>query len=272
MSVSEFDDPTGEQLIAWTENTMGCDPRIVRSHRRPRQSRRGPATLIALAAAVALGITGVTYTTAPSTDPHTQAQSGQFVAPTDLDALTDRASDDVAATRRERQTIQQTPAKPKPAVKAKAKAKAQSAPTQPTISWANPVTPVSITSCYGSRWGTTHKGIDYNGETGDKVRSVGAGVVVQSGWRFSGLGYSVVVRHSGGWMTLYGHLSKATARPGQKVSAGDLVGLMGSTGNSTGSHLHLGLAKTSNLGSLFDTLTDPAPWLRSRDIPAGRCK
>lgn len=266
------EDTAAHDLVIDEWQNVGNTCRVIRSHRRLRQSRRGPVTLIALAAAVALGITGVTYTTAPTTDSHAQAQSGQFVAPTDLNALTDRASDDVAATRRERQTIQQTPAKPKPAVKAKAKAKAKVAPAKPTISWANPVTPVSITSCYGSRWGTTHKGIDYNGETGDKVRSVGAGVVVQSGWRFGGLGYSVVVRHSGGWMTLYGHLSKATARPGQKVSAGDLVGLMGSTGNSTGSHLHLGLAKTSNLGSLFDTLTDPAPWLRSRDIPAGRCK
>lgn len=268
MSVNEFDDPTGEQLIAWTEDTMGCEHHVIRSHRRPRQSRRGPVSLIVLAAAVAMGITAVAYTAAPADDDAqftTASQGGEFVP---IDDLAARAAREEAASRHERQVIgQRLNAMPENKVKKEKKA----SPTLRKPRWVNPVAVVKITSCFGARWGSTHKGIDYDGETGDKIRSVGAGTVVQAGWRYNGLGYSVVVRHVGGWMTLYGHLSKVTARPGQKVSAGDLVGLMGSTGHSTGSHLHLGAAKTSSLSNLFNSLVNPASWLRGNGIPAGRC-
>lgn len=246
-------------LDQW-QHEAGAECHVIRSHRQPRQSRRGPVTLIALAAAVALGITGTAYTAAPT---DVESTAGEFVSPSAVDDMAaQRASQDDTTSRHERQVItQQFNQLPPKAKKA----------TPPKPRWVNPLTAVKITSCYGSRWGTTHKGIDYNGETGDKVRSIGAGMVVQAGWRYSGLGYSVVVRHAGGWMTLYGHLSKVAARPGQKVSAGDLVGLVGSTGHSTGSHLHLGAAKTSNLSNLFNSLVNPAPWLRGNGIPAGRC-
>lgn len=266
------DDTTAHDLLINEWQYVGNETRVIRSHRRPRQSRRGPASLIALAAAVALGITSVAHTTAPDDSRVvTASQGGEFVVPPtiSIDDLIKRSQE--PASRSEREVISQQFKTLRQAEKAKSTPKVPSKPKPPTSRWVNAVAKVKVTSCYGPRNGGTHKGMDFDGETGDKIRSVGSGTVVQAGWRYSGLGYSVVVKHANGWMTLYGHLSKVTARTGQKVSAGDLVGLMGSTGKSTGSHLHLGVAKTSSLGSLFNTLTNPAPWLKSRGLATGKC-
>lgn len=83
----------------------------------------------------------------------------------------------------------------------------------------------------------THKGIDLDLETGDPVYAVWGGRVKVAGW-VNGYGYAVYIDHGNGWETRYGHLSKVSVNVGQNVSAGELVGLGGSTGNSTGSHLH----------------------------------
>lgn len=262
---SEFDhEPTGEQLIDWVEGEMGRT-RVIRSHRRPRSTQRGPVALFVFAATVACGITATVYTQALADNETVIAAGGEFVEPT-LDDLIERANRDAETTSR---SERESPLITMVPLTGYAKAK-EKKPPKPR--WAQPTTRVKVTSCYGPRWGRHHKGIDFDGNTGDKIRSVGKGTVVQAGWRYSGLGYSVVVKHANGWMSLYGHMSKVSVRTGQKVNAGDLVGLMGSTGNSTGSHLHLGIAKTSNLGSIFNTLVNPAPWMKSRDLSVGKCK
>lgn len=141
----------------------------------------------------------------------------------------------------------------------------------PPARWVSPVARQKITSCYGPRNDRTHKGIDFSASTGTKIRAVGAGTVVQAGWRYSGLGNSVVIKHGNGQMSVYGHASKVLVRTGQKVSAGSSVALVGSTGNSTGPRLHFGYAPTNNLGLVFDQLVNPAPWLRSKGIKLSRC-
>lgn len=82
-----------------------------------------------------------------------------------------------------------------------------------------------------------HSGIDIEGDRGDKIRSTASGKVILAGWN-GGYGQCVIVAHQSGYQTLYGHLSKILVRRGQKVNASQLVGLMGSTGHSTGTHLH----------------------------------
>ena len=93
------------------------------------------------------------------------------------------------------------------------------------------------TSNYGWRWNRGHHGVDIGLSTGDPVMAAFSGTVRVAG-RMGGYGNCVVVRHANGLETLYGHLSKINVKPKQEVTAGEVIGLGGSTGNSTGPHLH----------------------------------
>lgn len=95
----------------------------------------------------------------------------------------------------------------------------------------------STTSAFGERWGRLHAGLDIANDVGTPIRAAQAGTVILAGWN-GGYGNSVVIDHGGGLSTLYAHASRVRASEGQVVSQGDLIADMGSTGNSTGSHLH----------------------------------
>ncbi len=94
-----------------------------------------------------------------------------------------------------------------------------------------------LTSCFGYRWGRLHAGIDIANDPGSPVRAAQNGRVVFTGW-LGGYGYTVVVEHGRGYETLYGHLSDYLVAAGEYVRTGQVVGHMGSTGYSTGPHLH----------------------------------
>jgi hypothetical protein len=85
---------------------------------------------------------------------------------------------------------------------------------------------------------TNHFGIDLDGETGDPIYAADNGVVVYSGWNDWGYGNMIVLDHGNGWQTLYAHLSQINVACGDWVYQGSVIGLMGSTGRSSGSHLH----------------------------------
>jgi murein DD-endopeptidase MepM/ murein hydrolase activator NlpD len=95
----------------------------------------------------------------------------------------------------------------------------------------------SITSYYGYRHGGFHSGIDIDGVTGQPYSAAAAGTVTMAGWDGS-YGYCIIIDHGNGVATRYGHSSKLLVHVGQTVSKGQTIGLVGSTGNSTGSHLH----------------------------------
>jgi murein DD-endopeptidase MepM/ murein hydrolase activator NlpD len=82
-----------------------------------------------------------------------------------------------------------------------------------------------------------HLGIDYAAPTGTPVRTVGDGSVTFAGWQ-RGYGNVVIVEHKGQQSTLYAHLSRIHVSKGQRISQGDSIGAVGSTGASTGPHLH----------------------------------
>ncbi len=83
-----------------------------------------------------------------------------------------------------------------------------------------------------------HLAIDIGGSVGVGIYAADHGVVVYAGWNDFGYGYLIVIDHGTGWQTYYAHLSSLNVGCGQSVTQGDLIGLMGSTGNSTGPHLH----------------------------------
>lgn len=97
----------------------------------------------------------------------------------------------------------------------------------------------TITSRYGPRWGSTHKGLDIAASLGTTIAAAAGGKVTFSGWDNYGLGYCVKIDHGNGVVTVYGHCSKLYVKAGQTVAQGEAIAAMGSTGNSTGSHLHL---------------------------------
>ena len=94
-----------------------------------------------------------------------------------------------------------------------------------------------ITSSFGWRDSTNHNGIDIDLNKGDEVAAAFNGMV-RVAKVCGGFGNVVVIRHYNGLETVYGHLSKIKVKPGEKITAGQIIGLGGSTGHSTGSHLH----------------------------------
>ena len=94
-----------------------------------------------------------------------------------------------------------------------------------------------VTSGFGWRDSTQHNGVDIDLNKGDKVAAAFDGMV-RIAKRCGGFGNVVIIRHYNGLETVYGHLSKIKVKPGQVIIAGQIIGLGGSTGHSTGSHLH----------------------------------
>ncbi|MBQ6902362.1 MAG: peptidoglycan DD-metalloendopeptidase family protein [Oscillospiraceae bacterium] len=107
-----------------------------------------------------------------------------------------------------------------------------------------PTKATRITSPYGTRKdpitkkSSMHTGIDIGASMGSEIYASNSGTVIVAGWSSKGYGNYVVVDHGGGKSTLYAHMSKIKTKKGAKVTKGDVIGLVGSTGYSTGPHLH----------------------------------
>ncbi|MET7323058.1 M23 family metallopeptidase [Streptomyces sp. NPDC005549] len=132
-------------------------------------------------------------------------------------------------------------------------------------SWMTPVETYELSASFGSggsRWANRHTGQDFAVPVGTPVRSVGAGRVlkVSCGGAF---GIQVVIEHAGGYYTQYAHLAAVAVDQGDRVEPGQWIGQSGSTGNSTGPHLHFEVRVTPEMGSALD----PVPWLSQRGVP-----
>lgn len=95
-----------------------------------------------------------------------------------------------------------------------------------------------LTSGYGRRWGRMHRGIDIANATGTPIYAAADGVVEKSGWNRGGYGILVDIRHDDGSLSRYAHNSRTLVRAGQRVTQGQQIAHMGSTGFSTGPHTH----------------------------------
>jgi murein DD-endopeptidase MepM/ murein hydrolase activator NlpD len=118
---------------------------------------------------------------------------------------------------------------------------ASGAPTSgvPTVAPSGLAWPVSgpITSPFGPRWGRMHEGIDFGVPSGTPIHAAAAGTVIYCGW-MEGYGNLTVIDHGGGIGTAYGHQSSISVSCNQQVTQGQVIGAVGSTGHSTGPHLH----------------------------------
>ncbi|MFE5298054.1 M23 family metallopeptidase [Streptomyces sp. NPDC056632] len=114
----------------------------------------------------------------------------------------------------------------------------------------------------GSLWSSgSHTGIDFHAAYGTKVVSVGSGTVVEAGWG-GAYGNNIVIRMNDGTYTQYGHLSAIQVSVGQTVTPGERIGVSGSSGNSTGPHLHF----EARTGAEYGSDINPISYLRSRGV------
>jgi murein DD-endopeptidase MepM/ murein hydrolase activator NlpD len=230
-------------------------------HRRPGRAYRarvrvaGVASLatasvagsLAAPAAAAPPLPVAGQTPAPGTEPWPASGTGltgsTHVADSLAASLAEQAREQeaaarVAAERAAREAAERAERKRERAMEVRAARAAERAALQRHVA---PVAGSRVSTAYGAggaMWSSgSHTGVDFHAPAGASVRSVAAGEVVEAGWS-GAYGYQVVVRHADGMYTQYGHLSSVTVAVGAQVTAGTQVGRAGSTGNSSGPHLH----------------------------------
>ncbi|MGW4443315.1 M23 family metallopeptidase [Streptomyces sp. NPDC004682] len=144
-----------------------------------------------------------------------------------------------------------------------------SAATAPATSWVDPVQHYTLSAGFaqaGSHWAHKHSGQDFAVPTGTNVLAAHGGTVVKAGPNGAGdgpaYGNAVVIKHGNGLYSQYAHLSRVDVRVGQVVKTGQHIALSGSTGNSTGPHLHFEIRTTPNYGSAVN----PVVFLRAHGV------
>ncbi|KLI97460.1 M23 family metallopeptidase [Streptomyces sp. KE1] len=246
-------------------------------HRRP--TRRATRTGAGLAGVAALTTTGVVSTLAsPATAAEAPAHTGFTEAIVIGHSLADRIDDQAAAQRLaaedaaaeraavEAARLQAAEAKRKAEKKRAEKVRAARAAERERLNrYVLPVEGSYVSTGYqtgGSLWSSgSHSGVDFHAPAGSAVRAVGAGTVVETGWG-GAYGNEVVIKMHDGTYTQYGHLASATVSVGQTVTPGQQIAVSGSTGNSTGPHLHF----EARSGADYGTDMDPVAYLRGHGV------
>ncbi|MEU3822310.1 LysM peptidoglycan-binding domain-containing M23 family metallopeptidase [Streptomyces sp. NPDC030392] len=173
-------------------------------------------------------------------------------------------ADDTRGERASRSAAKtEAPAEAKPAAETPAPVREQ-APAQSGSGFTAPVS-ASVTTPYrasGSMWSSGyHTGVDFAAASGTSIKAVGPGTVVSAGWS-GAYGNEVVIKHADGNYSQYAHLSSLSVSAGQSVDGGQQIGLSGSTGNSSGPHLHFEIRTAPGYGSDID----PLAYLRGHGV------
>ena len=218
------------------------------------------------AAAAALVVTATGATVVHPTPPKLELDGTQTAM-----ARTEAAADDAMVTdlaqRRQAASIQtaalqgRTEQAARAARTAQRKAAAKAKAEREGKRWVRPIHTWNITSGFGWRWGKTHDGIDLGATTGTPIYAMSRGEVIGSFYD-SSFGNKVEIRYWDGSISWYGHMSKRIAQKGDTVMPGELVGLVGNTGHSFGSHLHFEMQQTVTK----DTPIDPIVWLKRHGL------
>lgn len=257
--------------------------RATGKHRAPgRMTRRG-ANFAGAATLTAAGV--ISTLTSPALAADTETTLAQDAAPATparaividdslaakIDAQADaqrlaaqQAAEAKAAARAEAEAKRKAQARAKEAREAEERA-ARAAERERLNAYRLPVAGSPLTTGYrtgGGLWSSgSHSGVDFRAASGTSVTAVGAGTVVEAGWG-GAYGNNVVLRMKDGSYTQYGHLSSVGVSVGQSVAPGTPIGLAGSTGNSTGPHLHFEARTSAEYGSDID----PVAYLRAHGV------
>ncbi|MFK0118621.1 M23 family metallopeptidase [Streptomyces sp. NPDC090994] len=149
------------------------------------------------------------------------------------------------------------------------KAETKQAAAKKAASWVDPVKSYTLSAKFnqaGGMWSAKHSGQDFAVPSGTNVMAVHGGTVVKAGGNGAGdgpaYGNAIVIKHSNGTYSQYAHLSRIDVKVGQVVTTGQHIAASGSTGNSSGPHLHFEIRTTPNYGSAVD----PVAFLRSHGV------
>jgi murein DD-endopeptidase MepM/ murein hydrolase activator NlpD len=218
------------------------------------------------AAAAALVVTATGATVVHPTPPTLELDGPQTAM-----ARTEQVADDAMVTdlaaRRQAASIQTAALQGRNEQAARAartaqrKARAKAKMERESKRWVRPIRTWHITSGFGWRWGKSHDGIDLGASTGTPLYAMSRGEVIGSFFDPS-FGNKVEIRYWDGSISWYGHMSKRIAQKGDTVMPGELVGLVGNTGHSFGSHLHFEMQQSV----ASDSPIDPVTWLKRHGL------
>ncbi|MCX4670536.1 M23 family metallopeptidase [Streptomyces sp. NBC_01381] len=260
--------------------------RATGKHRRPSRLTRTTANVAGVAALTTTGVIGGLAAPALAADEAAVEKTGLTQAISVGDSLAasidaqaaaqQQAADDAAAAKKAEEAAKKKAAEAKRKAEAEAKAKAKKereakeraareAERKRLNSYVSPITGSSISTGYqtgGAMWSSgSHSGVDFHAASGTTVHAVGSGTVVEAGWG-GAYGNNVVIQMNDGTYTQYGHMSSLSVTVGQAVTPGQQIGLSGSTGNSTGPHLHF----EARTGPDYGSDIDPVAYLRSHGV------
>ncbi|MCX4983977.1 M23 family metallopeptidase [Streptomyces sp. NBC_00572] len=250
--------------------------RATGKHRGPSRMARRSVGIAGAATLAGAGVIGTLASPAlaADTDNRSVEDTGLIKVITE-DSLAERIDAQAAAQEQEAfEVAAKAKAKAEAKRKAEARAKeireaeqraAREAERRRLNSFQLPVEGTYVSTGYqtsGSLWSSgSHSGIDFHASYGSSVVSVGSGTVVEAGWG-GAYGNNIVIRMNDGTYTQYGHLSSIGVYVGQSVEPGQRIGISGSSGNSTGPHLHFEARTTSEYGSDVN----PISYLRARGV------
>jgi murein DD-endopeptidase MepM/ murein hydrolase activator NlpD len=260
--------------------------RATGKHRRPSRLTRTTANVAGVAALTTTGVIGGLAAPALAADDAALEHTGLTQAISVGDSLAasidaqaaaqQQAADDAAAAKKAEEAAKKKAAEAKRKAEAEAKAKAKKereakeraareAERKRLNTYVAPIDGSYVSTGYqtgGAMWSSgSHTGIDFHAASGTTVHAVGSGTVVEAGWG-GAYGNNVVIKMNDGTYTQYGHMSSLSVTVGQAVTPGQQIGLSGSTGNSSGPHLHF----EARTGEEYGTDIDPTAYLRSHGV------
>jgi len=218
----------------------------------------GLALPTAAAAALTLGTTGAAMATGAPQFPHSKNATSSSQAQGTAAALSDARSQAILENARARVNAAATVARSAQRKDLAARQQAAQRAEQ-AHAWQLPLKNAVRTSNFGWRWGRLHAGEDFAAAVGTNLVSMSTGTVTFAGEE-SGYGTMVKIRYWDGTTTFYAHMSRTSVTPGEVLEPGEVVGLSGNSGHSTGPHLHLEIHPDGG------EAVDPAIWLARHKI------
>ncbi|MFI0982823.1 M23 family metallopeptidase [Streptomyces sp. NPDC021093] len=258
--------------------------RAAGKHRRPSVLSRKSANIAGVAALTTTGVIGTLAPQAIAAEHDLSAEdtgtiravvmentvTETLTAQVEAQATAQKQAYDKAEAERKAEEARKAEVKRKAEAKAKKEREereraAREAERKRLNAFRLPVADSYVSTSYksgGALWSSgSHSGVDFHASSGSSVVAVGAGTVVEAGWG-GAYGNNIVIRMNDGSYTQYGHLSSIGVSVGQSVMSGEQIGLSGSTGNSTGPHLHFEARTSSEYGSDID----PVAYLRGHGV------